>query len=78
MSFPLADINETLVSKEFFKLSSSTLILSESYGGKPFSVVLIRMERFKLLPEKVKRMVLSSLNHWCASGFMLKAQCFML
>ena len=32
MSFPLADIDESSVSKEFFKLGSSTLTLLESYG----------------------------------------------
>lgn len=54
MSFPLADIDEFSVSKEFFTLSSSTLILSESYRVKYFSVVLIRVERFKLLSERVE------------------------
>ena len=32
MGFPLANIDESSVSKEFFKLGSSTVILLEYYG----------------------------------------------
>lgn len=58
--FPLANIYEYSVSKEFFKMSSSTLILPESCRMKLFSVVLVQVESFKLLPERVK-------DGWCCS-----------
>lgn len=53
MSFPLADRNESFVSKEFLELSTSTQIPSEPLKVKLFSVVMIRMERVKLLPESL-------------------------